>query len=208
MMMPGLGRHAESRDVADPDRHAEIHRRRADQPCTILGKRNWKNTPPASASGTASIIRPASAESLYVRYRIKKIDQHGGEDDAQRLGGPHLVLELAAPLEVDALRQFHFLGNDALRLLDEADQVAVAADVQGDVVAQPPVFALDHGRPLDDAHVGHLGRGDLQRPRRAHVFQADDVRIAVGAVDVGVADPPLSMPPAVLPWRCGSPADA
>ena len=36
----------------------------ADQPCMILGNRNMKNAPPARASGTASIIRQASAKSL------------------------------------------------------------------------------------------------------------------------------------------------
>ena len=36
----------------------------ADQPFKILGKRNMKNAPPANASGTASIISPASARSL------------------------------------------------------------------------------------------------------------------------------------------------
>ena len=34
-----------------------------------------KKTPPASASGTASIIKRASVRSLYVRYRIKKISR-------------------------------------------------------------------------------------------------------------------------------------
>ena len=50
--------------------------------------------------------------------------------------------------------QRHLLGDDALGLLDEADDVA-AADVQRDVVEQPAVLALDHRRPFDDAHVGH-----------------------------------------------------
>ena len=89
---------------------------------------------------------------------------HGREDDAQRLGGPHLVLEFAAPLQMHAGRQFHLLGHHTLRFLDEADDVAVAADVQGDVVAQPAVFALDHGRALDDAHVGHFRERNLQWP--------------------------------------------
>ena len=35
----------------------------ASQPFTIFGNRNRKNAPPASASGTASIISPASARS-------------------------------------------------------------------------------------------------------------------------------------------------
>ncbi len=51
------------------------------------------------------------------------------------LRGPHLMLELAAPLEVHAFGQLDLLGHDALGFVDEADDVAVAADVQRDVVA-------------------------------------------------------------------------
>ena len=88
---------------------------------------------------------------------------HRREDEAQRVGRPNLVLELAAPLDVNALRQRHLLGHDALRLLDEADHVA-AADVQRDVVHQLAVLAADRRRPLDDAHVGHLAQRHLHRP--------------------------------------------
>ena len=59
----GLGGHAEAGDEADPDGDAEIQRGR-DQPCMIFGNRYMKNAPPAKASGTASIIKPASARSL------------------------------------------------------------------------------------------------------------------------------------------------
>src|SRR5207249_4421508 len=68
--------------------------------------------------------------------------------------------------DVDALGQPHLLGHHALRLLHEADDVAVAADVQRDVVAQPAVLALDHRRPRGDADVGRPGEGDLPRPPR------------------------------------------
>ena len=78
---------------------------------------------------------------------------HGREDEPQRLRRPHLVLELAAPLDVDALGQLHLLGDDALGLVDEADDVA-AADVERHVVQQPAVLALDHRRAFDDADVG------------------------------------------------------
>ena len=54
------------------------------------------------------------------------------------------------------------LGHDPLRLLDEADLVAVA-DAELDVGAQQAVLALDHRRPLDDPDVGHRGERDLER---------------------------------------------
>ena len=85
------------------------------------------------------------------------------EHPPQRLGGPLLVLELAAPLDVDALGQLHLLGDDPLGLLDEADDVA-AADVERDVVQQPAVLALDHGRPFGDPHVGHGRERDQPLP--------------------------------------------
>ena len=131
-----------------------------------MGNRNWKKTPPARASGHRQ-HHQAGVGQVVVGQVQDHEDQHehGRQDDAQRLGGPHLVLELAAPLEVDPLGQLDLLGHDALGLFDEADDVAVAAHVQRDVVAQPAVLALDHRRPLDDAHVGHFGQGDLQRGR-------------------------------------------
>ena len=92
--------------------------------------------------------------------------RHGREDDAQRLGGPHLMLELAAPFQVDAFRQLHLLGHDALGLFDEADHVAVAANVERDVVAQPAVLTLNHRRPFGDAHVRHFGEREFAAARR------------------------------------------
>ena len=77
-----------------------------------------------------------------------------GKTNRKRLGCPHLMLELAGPFDVDAFGQLHLLGDHALGLIDEADDVA-AADVEGDVVQQPAVLALDHGRAFDDPHVGH-----------------------------------------------------
>src|SRR2546422_540614 len=73
-----------------------------------------------------------------------------------------LVLELPAPLEVHPHGELHLPLDRALRLLDEADDVAVA-HVELHVAAQHPVLALDHRRALDDADVGDLGERNLQR---------------------------------------------
>ena len=110
---------------------------------------------------------------------------------------PDLVLELAAPFDVDALGQLHLLGDDALGLLDEADHVA-AADVERDVVEQPAVLALDHRRALDDAHVGDGAQRD-QRPCRVAAWLGRGlVRLAAAGRRGGA---PCS-PPSAACRRC------
>src|SRR5208282_4677135 len=108
----------------------------------------------------------------------KDQDDHHWQDDAQRPGGPHLVLELAAPLEMYAGWELDLFRHHALGSVDETHDIAVPADVQGNVVAQPAVFALDHGRPFDDAHIGQFSQWDLQRPRGALVFGSYDMPVS------------------------------
>ena len=140
-----------------------------------------KNAPPASASGTASIISAGVGQVVVGQIQDDE-DQHDHrrEDEPQRPGGPHLVLELAAPLDVHAFGQLHLLGDDPLGLVDEADDVA-AADVERDVVQQPAVFALDHRRAFDDAHVGDGGRAGSSGSARARVGRRRRVHVA-GAI--------------------------
>ncbi len=91
-----------------------------------------------------------------------------GKTSRKRLLGPDLVLERARPFEVHPGRErLDLLGDDPLRLLDEADLVA-AADAELDVGAEQAVLALDHRRPFDHPDVGQLGQRDLDRlrPRR------------------------------------------
>src|SRR5262249_48377008 len=78
---------------------------------------------------------------------------HHGEYESQRACCTDLVLELSAPLDVNAFGQLNFLRDDALRLINETDNVAVS-HVQRDIVHQAAVFAFDHRRAFDNLHVG------------------------------------------------------
>jgi len=60
------------------------------------------------------------------------------------------VLELAAPFDMHPFRQADFLSCNALGFINKADNIA-AAHIQGDIIQEPAVFALDHGRPFHNA---------------------------------------------------------
>ena len=51
------------------------------------------------------------------QYGVATIHRAGNTDDAERLCGPHLVFEFAAPFQVHTCRQLHPLGHDARRQL-------------------------------------------------------------------------------------------
>ena len=150
----GLDGGAEERDVADPDRDAEVE-----------AHPGLEQDPAGQGEGHREQHMGRLPHRAEGHHQGREDDEDdGGEDVEQGLPGPQLVLVLAGVLDGHARVQGHLRGDALLDLVDEAAQVPVA-DIGLDEDPQPPVLALDlvgTDHAPDVRHLAQLHR----RPRR------------------------------------------